>query len=344
MRNKELSGIKNLKKSLRNQNVDLDKLSRDLINSRKVMVVCGPTSSGKSKIGVIIAKLLNTDIISMDSMQVYRGMNIGTDKYDTGSYDIKQYMIDIFDPDHNLSVVEFKDICDGIIREKFFSLNKIPLLVGGSGLYIRSVVNGIDNVPQESKKIREELKGGIEREGIKKYYLKLKMVDKEYAQKISENDRRRIIRALEVYQLTGLPFSTFQNTWKDKKQAYDAILVGIKMERNKLYQCVEKRVEKMFKNGLVNEVKTLTSKGFKNCHSITQAVGYREVSKYLDGEITLEKCIDEVKKNTRRLAKKQITWFNSEPKINWIRADNYDNIFNLTGDIFKKIVMDRADE
>ncbi|OGD31221.1 tRNA (adenosine(37)-N6)-dimethylallyltransferase MiaA, partial [Candidatus Atribacteria bacterium RBG_16_35_8] len=171
----------------------------------------------------------------------------------------------------------------------------------------------------------------------KKYYLKLKKIDKEYARKISENDSRRIIRALEVYEITGLPFSNFQNTWNNKEKDYDAILIGIKMDRSNLYRRIEDRVEKMFAGGLVYEVKELVERGYRNCRSIRQAVGYKEVMSYLNGEATFEGCVNEVKKNTRRLAKKQMTWFNSEPNINWIRADNYDNIFNLTADIFKII-------
>src|SRR4030066_73695 len=332
------SGFKNLKTLLKENSIDLEKLSGYLKRLKKIIVICGPTCAGKSKTGIVLAKLLNTDIISMDSMQVYKGMNIGTDKYNTENYGIKQYMVDIFDPDHNLSVMEFKGLCDGIIKNNFFTLDKVPLLVGGSGLYIRSVIKGIDNIPDESKEIRERLKEEIEKKGIKKYYLKLKKIDKGYAEKISENDSRRIIRALEVYEITGLPFSNFQNTWNNKEKDYDAILIGIKMDRSKLYRRIEDRVEEMFAGGLLYEVKELVEKGYRNCRSIRQAVGYKEVMSHLNGEATFEGCINEVKKNTRRLAKKQMTWFNSEPNINWIRADNYDNIFNLTADIFKIII------
>ncbi len=337
------SGFKYLRTILKNYRIDINGLSEYLRESKKVIVICGPTCTGKSKTGIVIAEFLETDIISMDSMQVYRGMDIGTDKYDTESHNIKQYMVDIFDPDHIMSVVEFKEICDRIIEEKFFSLNKTPIMVGGSGLYIRSVVKGIDKVPCGSKELREKLKDEIRKNGTRKYYLKLKEVDKEYAEKISENDSRRIIRALEVYELTGLPFSDFQRIWKYKDSTYDSILIGIKMERSRLYSLIEKRVDEMFERGLLNEVKVLVDKGYANCRSLTQAVGYKEVLDHLNGKITLEECIKEVKKNTRKLAKKQMTWFNSESSINWITADNYDNIFNLVADILK-IINDRCFE
>jgi len=334
IKNSELESIET---ELKNNNIDLDKLIRKLINQKKVIVICGPTCTGKSKTGIIMAKLLDTDIISADSIQVYRGMDIGTDKYNLEDYGIKQYMNDIFDPDHDFSIMEFKEICDDIMNKKFFLKEKIPLIVGGSGLYIRGIISGMDPVPGEDKEVRKRLKEEIRNCGIKKYYLKLKKIDSEYAKKISENDQRRIIRALEVYEITGSPFSSLQNVWKSKKYIYEAIFIGLNMERKELYRRIDKRVDKMFEKGLVEEVKRLINKGYENCRSVLKAVGYKEVLKYLKGETTLENCTGEVKKNTRRLAKKQMTWFNSEPKINWIRVDNYDNIFNLTGDIFKII-------
>ncbi len=331
------SELKSFKIKLKSNHIDLDGLIKKLASLRKVVVICGPTCTGKSRVGVIVAKLLNTDIISVDSIQVYKGMDIGTDKYKLEGHGIKQYMTDIFDPDHNLSIIEFKEICDDIIRKYFFFKEKIPLLVGGSGLYIRGIISGMDPVPDKNEEIRRRLKEEIESYGIKKYYLKLKKIDPEYAKKISECDQRRIIRALEVYETTGLSFSSLQSVWKNKKSTCEAIFIGLMMERTALYRRIDERVEEMFKKGLVEEVRKLVDRGYKNCRSVLQAVGYKEVLKYLSGEVTLENCVAEVKMNTRRLAKKQATWFNSEPKINWIRVDNYDNIFNLTRDIFEII-------
>ena len=326
-----------IKSKLKNDHINLNKLLEELINQKKVIVICGPTCAGKSRIGIILAKLLNTDIISVDSMQVYRGMDIGTDKYNIEDYEIKQFMTDTFEPDHNLSVIEFKEMCRDIIEKNFFYARKIPLLVGGSGLYIRGVINDMDPVPAENKSVRKRLKEEIKNKGLKKYYLKLKKIDQKYAKKISENDQRRIIRALEVYETVGLPFSDLQNAWKNKKSTYKAVLIGLKMEREKLYRHIENRVEKMFSRGLVVEVKNLIEKGYKDCNSILQAVGYKEVVKYINGEINLHECVDEVKRNTRRLAKKQMTWFRADPGIKWIRTDSYDNIIDLIVDILNII-------
>lgn len=329
--------IKSIQNELRINDICLDKLIKNLVDFKKVIVICGPTCTGKSRIGVILARLLKTDIISVDSMQVYRGMDIGTDKYDLSDFGIKQYMTDIFDPDNDLSIMEFKEICDGIIKNNFFLKNKIPLLVGGSGLYIRGIISGMDPVPHENKDIRKRLREDMKNQGMEKYYLKLKKIDPYYANKISENDQRRIIRALEVYEITGSTFSSLQNIWKNDKSDYSAISVGITLDRKKLYDNIDKRVDQMLEKGLVREVKELIDNGYENCRSVLQAVGYKEVLKYLKQEITLEKCVSDIKRDTRRLAKKQMTWFNADTKINWIRADNYDNIFKLIRDILKII-------
>jgi len=328
------SSIRSLRERLIESKLDLKLIIKKLKESQKVIVICGPTCSGKSKLGLILSELLDTDIISIDSIQVYRGMDIGTAKFDASKYNKKQYMIDLFEPDHSLSVVEFKEICDDIIKNKFFSVKKVPIIAGGSGLYIRSVIDGIDNIPDSDKNIRKKLKDLIDREGLAKYYQRLKKIDKEYANKISENDMRRIIRALEVYEVTGISFSSLHKIWKNKKKHYDSIFIGLDMERRALYSRIEDRVDEMFRKGLLEEVKKIIDGGYKDCRSVTQAVGYKEVLQYLKGDISIEECVSKVKMNTRRLAKKQITWFKSEPKINWIRLDNYDNIFNLIRDIF----------
>lgn len=335
MNNKKDLNLKIIEDRLKDNCIDLDGLCRNLIHSKKVIVICGPTCTGKSKTGIILARLLNTDIISLDSMQVYRGMDIGTDKYNSEEHGVKQFMIDLFEPDHKFSVVEFKNTCRNIIEREFFRKNKIPLMVGGSGMYMRAVLRNMDRIPKGDDSIRKKLRENIKADGIKKYYQKLKKIDKDYAQKISENDHRRIIRALEIYQITGVPFSELQNAWGDSQLEYDSIIIGLETEKSSAYECIERRVKRMFEKGLVKEVQDLIRKGYKNCSSLLQAIGYKEVLSYLNGELSLDNCTSEVTRNTRRLAKKQMTWFRSEPKINWIRTSNYDNIFKLIIDIFK---------
>jgi len=304
------------------RHINIDKLTNDIVKSRKAIIICGPTCIGKSKIAISLAGIFKTDIISIDSMQVYRGMNIGTDKYDTKRYNIKQYMIDIFDPDHNATVAEFRNICRDIIENKFFLREKVPILVGGSGLYMRGVVDDLDFVPGKSKAIRSKIGDDVKKYGLLKYYEELKKIDPLYSSKISENDERRIVRALEVYKVTGKPFSFYQNKWESRQSIYDCIFIGIKTEKSKLHESIDKRVDEMFKNGLVEEVKALAGKGYGNCLSLRQAVGYKEVLEFLSGDIDFEQCVKKVKSNTKKLAKKQMTWFNSDDRIKWIRTDD----------------------
>jgi tRNA dimethylallyltransferase len=334
----KVSEFKELKNTLKQNSIDIDLLKDKLLNHKKIIVICGPTGIGKSKLGISISSFLGTDIISVDSMQVYRGMNIGTDKIDTGNYGIKQYMVDIFEPDHKLSVMEFKNTAKNIISEEFIKSRKIPVMVGGSGLYVRAIIDDLDKGPGEDREFRKAIEDDIKKNSPKKYYNKLLKIDRDYALKISENDSRRIIRALEVFHFSGIPFSQFQKAW-DKKTEYKVTFIGLNKDRSQLYLDIEKRVEDMFERGLVKEVEYLIEQGYKDSLSLRQAVGYKEILDHIDGITDLDTCKDEVKKNSRRLAKKQMTWFGRDSRINWIRVDNYDNMFDLIIDTLK--VIDR---
>jgi tRNA dimethylallyltransferase len=357
---------------------DPDFLSvRQLMLEKKFMpVICGPTCTGKSILSFNLGKIFETDIISIDSMQVYKGLDIGTDKYDSSKIGIKQYMTDIFEPDHKLTVVEFRDICRNIIEEEFFKKGKIPVMAGGSGLYLRAVIDELDftiennngtdsdgiagehtdsdgtagkersastrednnggSTGNDEKKIREELYSQAESSegGLLGLYIKLMQVDPLYAAKISPNDKKRIIRAIEVHTLTGHPFSSFQDKWQTRKSIYNCIIIGLLTQKEMLHANIEKRVDRMFGKGLIHEVKVLTEQGYNDSNSLMQAVGYKEVLRYLDGDIDIDMCRQEIIKNTKRLAKKQMTWFKADPRINWIRTDNYDNIFDLIEHVF----------
>jgi len=310
---------------------------------KKVIVICGPTCAGKSRIALILAKILNTDIISIDSMQVYRKMNIGTDKYETSSLGIKQYMTDLFEPDHNLTVVEFRNTCRNILKNDFFEKNKIPVLTGGSGLYMRAVLDDLEFSAAAKEISAKEFKNGPSAD-YEELYENLKKTDPEYARKISRNDHRRIKRALDVYGKTGEVFSSFQTTWNERRSVYDCTFIGINMEKKILHSCIENRVEQMFSRGLVGEVENLIHSGYRDCSSLLQAVGYKEVVKHLKKEISLEECKEEIIKNTKKLAKKQLTWFRADPRIQWIITDNYDNIFNLIEAIINLIIKDLDNE
>jgi len=329
--------LKIFNEKLNKDYINYDILIKKIIENKKVLIICGPTCIGKTEIAINLASVLKTNVISLDSIQVYKGMNIGTDKYNTEKYGIKQFMVDIINPDKIMTVVEFRDLCRLKIEKYFFSKNKIPVLVGGSGLYIRGTVDNLEFIPKSNSNIRKSLLEKIKKDGLNTFYRKLEKIDKKYASKISENDERRIIRALEVYKITGKTFSKFQINWEKRESIYKSIFIGIDIDRSILYRKIENRVDRMFDDNLIEEVKNLKNKGYGKSRSLRQAIGYKEVLEYLEGDKSLKECIFEVKKNTKRLAKKQLTWFKADKRINWIRVNNYDNILYSINDIIKII-------
>jgi len=319
-------------------------LKKKLLSERYLIVVCGPTGIGKSKSALILAKIFDTDLISADSMQSYTGMNIGTDKQDFKKYGVKQFLLDICSPDHFLTSVEYRDAARKIIRTEFFDKGRIPLIAGGSGLHIRAIVDDLMEAPEGDHSLRKKIKDEISKTGLQCHYEKLKRVDCEYACKIKPNDERRIIRAIEVYEITGKKYSSFQNKWQERKSVYNCIFIGLTMDRGRLYEKIEKRIDMMLDTGLVDEIKQLIESGYKDCFSLQQAIGYKEIIKYFDGKLTLTDAVDEIKKNTRHLAKKQFTWFKADPRINWITVDNYASIYNLIKEILNIISRQVFDE
>jgi tRNA dimethylallyltransferase len=266
-------------------------------------------------------------------------MDIGTDKRDFSKFGINQFLIDICKPDHFLNSVEYRDKARKIIDEEFFKKGKIPVIAGGSGLHIRAITDDLMEAPEGSNALRNKIKVGINDLGLIYHYEKLKNIDPDYSEKISPNDERRIVRALEVFESTGKKFSEFQNKWQERKSIYNCIFIGLYADRKKLYENINKRVDKMIEEGLVTEVKNLVSSGYMDCFSMRQAIGYKEIIKYINGETTFDFAVNEIKKNTRHLAKKQYTWFNADSRINWITTDNYDNIYDLTDEILNIITL-----
>jgi len=330
--------------SLLKNNPVTHSLKKKLLSEGYVIVVCGPTGVGKSKLALILAKIFDTDIISADSMQSYIGMNIGTDKQNFKKYDVNQFLVDICSPDHFLTSVEYREEARKIIGAEFFEKGKIPIIAGGSGLHIRAIVDDLMEAPEGDLVLRKKIKNEITKKGIQHYYEKLKKIDYEYACKIKSTDERRIVRALEVYDLTGKKYSSFQNKWEERKSIYNCIFIGLTMNRDKLYEKIEKRIDKMIDEGLISEVKHLIESGYKDCFSLQQAIGYKEIIKYLDDELSLKNAVNEIKKNTRHLAKKQFTWFKADKRINWITVDNYVSIYNLINEILNIISGQVFDE
>ncbi|WAA13516.1 tRNA (adenosine(37)-N6)-dimethylallyltransferase MiaA [Fervidibacillus halotolerans] len=283
----------------------------------KLLVIIGPTAVGKTKLSIDLAKKLSGEIISGDSMQIYRGMDIGTAKISPDEMEgIPHHLLDIKNPDESFSVAEFQQL----VREKITEISnwgRLPILVGGTGLYIQSVIYNYQ-FPNVEGKLREQLEKQAEQEGIDFLYRKLLNIDHEYAQLIHPNNKRRVIRALEVYYSTGKTMTEWQkNQMKDP--IYDSLIIGLTMERNRLYERINERVDEMIDNGLVQEAKMLYDQGLTDVQS-TQAIGYKELFDYFDGKVTLEEAISNLKQNTRKFAKRQLTWFRNKMDVHWFDA------------------------
>lgn len=302
--------------------------------SNKIIVIVGPTAVGKTYVSVELAKKLNTEIISADSMQIYKGMAIGTAKItEQEKHGIIHHMIDIIEPDENFSVSDFKYDSEKIIDELLLD-NKIPVIVGGSGLYVNSLIYDLDfgNAKSDTK-LREYYTYYYNEHGEDALYDKLLRIDPEAAEKIHKNNVKRVIRALEVYDLTGIKFSELNTDIRKESNKYNCILIGLSMERKLLYERINQRVDEMLSNGLIEEVKSLIDKGYdKNLVSM-MGIGYKEIIDYLEGNMDLEETVNILKRNTRRFAKRQFTWFLKDENVKWFSMDNLEEVDNTIKDI-----------
>lgn len=292
------------------------------MRNNKVIVIVGPTAVGKTKFGIELAKRIKGEIISADSMQVYRYMDIGTAKPTIEEMEgIKHYMIDIVDPTEEFNVARYKEMALTCIKE-VIDRGKIPIMVGGTGLYINSVVDNVEfSEIVTDWEYRNQLQKRAQAEGTLALYQELQKVDEKAANKIHPNDLRRIIRALEVYKLTGKPISYHQEVSKQKPSSYDFLMIGLSMDRKKLYERINKRVDQMISQGLVEEVKKLLDMGVTMEHTSMQGLGYKEIMAYLEGDKSLEEAIETIKRDSRRYAKRQLTWFRRDERIYWIDVE-----------------------
>ena len=289
----------------------------------KVLVIAGPTASGKTKIGVELAKRLNGEIISADSMQIYKHMNIGTAKPTINEMqNIPHHLIDFVEIGENFSVVQYKEMATRCI-EDILSRGKVPIFVGGTGLYINSITEEIKyDEAAENKEIREKLEKIAETEGNERLYEKLKEVDIDTYNRLHINDTKRIIRALEVFEATGITITEHQKMSKEIEKKYDYRIVGLWMERENLYNKINLRVDKMIEDGLEDEARNIIEM-IKNKGKITsfQAIGYKEFLRYFDGEVSREDAIASIKQESRRYAKRQVTWFKRTNGLKWINIE-----------------------
>ncbi|HZW67263.1 MAG TPA: tRNA (adenosine(37)-N6)-dimethylallyltransferase MiaA [Pseudogracilibacillus sp.] len=283
---------------------------------KKVLAIVGPTAVGKTSLSIHLAKQFPIEIISGDSMQVYKGMDIGTGKVTAEEMgDIPHYMLDIKEPQESFSVAEFKQEVQDHIKN-ISNREKLPLIVGGTGLYIQSVLYDYDFTERKRDvELTNRFESFVHQYGVMPLYEKLQEIDPEQADKIHPNNYRRVIRALEIYETTGLTMSDYHAS-QAREAIYDYLIIGLEMERQLLYENISKRVDEMVTYGLIEEVKLLYEAGLENSQAM-KAIGYKELLPYLKGEASLEESIQLLKRNSRRYAKRQFTWFKNKMNVEW---------------------------
>lgn len=302
----------------------------------KVVVIVGPTASGKTALSIELAKKINGEVISSDSMQIYKDMDIGTAKVTKEeAQGIKHYLVDCVSPDERYTVSDFKKDAENAIEE-ILAKGKTPIVVGGTGLYVNSLIYGIEYQDMKfDEKYREELMSKAESEsGLKEIWEEANRIDPEAMKKISPNDKKRIVRVLEIFKATGKTKTEQEILSRQNGVKYDYKVFGITMERGKLYSRINLRVDLMIKNGLEEEVRNLVNK-YTKFPTAMQGLGYKEVVEYFDGILTYEEMIDKIKQESRRYAKRQLTWFRKNKETIWLDSENdvKDNINVILGEL-----------
>lgn len=302
----------------------------------KVIVICGPTASGKTSLSISLAKKINGEIVSCDSMQIYKEMDIGSAKPTVEEMqEIKHYLVDFVSPEKRYSVSEYKEDASKAIEE-IINKGKTPIIVGGTGLYLNSLIYNIQyNEMEVDLNYRRELEKEVEEYGLEVLYNRAKEIDPEAMEKVSANDKKRITRVLEIYNATGRNKTELEKKSR-KEVSYNYLIFGINMERSILYDRINKRVDIMLEQGLIEEVKNLINK-YSNMPTAMQGLGYKEVKEFLDGNISKEEMIEKIKMETRRYAKRQITWFKRIENIIWLDGlnkteENVNSIMEVYGE------------
>ncbi|WP_294186234.1 tRNA (adenosine(37)-N6)-dimethylallyltransferase MiaA [uncultured Clostridium sp.] len=302
----------------------------------KILIIAGPTAVGKTSLSIKLAKELNGEIVSTDSMQIYKYMDIGSAKITKDEMDgVPHHMIDVIDPSSSFSVAEYKEIASKCV-EDIISRNKLPILVGGTGLYINALTCNMNFTEADSdEEYRKELEKLADENGNEFIHNMLKDIDPTSYKEIHFNNRKRVIRALEVYKLTNKPFSSFNSGDDFYNGPYDARYYVINMDRTKLYDRINLRVDIMIKNGLIDECIKLKKMGHTSLMQSMQGIGYKEIFYYLDNKISYSEAIEMIKQGSRNYAKRQLTWFRRDPRAIFLNKDNM-----TEEEIFERIVRD----
>ena len=305
----------------------------------RVLVILGPTCVGKTQVSLKLADILKGEIVSFDSRQVYKFMDIGTAKPTKEERErVRHHLIDLVSPDEKFTAADYGKEAREIIRQ-IIKRNKQPIAVGGSGLYLKALIEGFFQGPKADEKIRKKLEREAQEFGEPHLFSRLKEVDSQAAERIHPNDLVRIIRALEVYELTGKPISIWQREGDYEAFPMRFVRIGLNLERKKLFQRIDLRVEWMLSGGLLNEVEKLKQKGFTPKLKALKTVGYQELFNYLEGKFDLQAAIEKIKLNTGHYAKRQLTWFRKDKEIIWLDAESE----NLIKEILKHFSIIQSD-
>lgn len=289
-----------------------------------LIILTGPTAVGKTKASIGLAKAINGEIISADSMQVYKYMDIGSAKIRPEEMQgVKHYLVDELEPDEEFNVVRFQQMAKKAMQE-IYAKGKVPILVGGTGFYIQAVLYDIDfQENDEDHSYREGLEQLAKEKGVSYLHQMLAEVDAESAQEIHENNVKKVIRALEYYHQTGQKISAHNTQERQKESPYNAVYFVLNDDRKNLYNRINLRVDQMIEEGLVEEVRGLKERGYKKEMVSMQGLGYKEILDYLDGIYTLEEAVEIIKRDTRHFAKRQLTWFRRERNVEWINKEEF---------------------
>jgi tRNA dimethylallyltransferase len=308
----------------------------------KLIIVTGPTAVGKTSISISLAKRLNGEIISADSMQIYKYMDIGTAKVTEREMEgVQHHLVDFVKPDEQFTVADFKENATKLIQS-LNKNNKLPIVTGGTGLYINSLVyelNFVDVPPNQT--LRDELEAFAKERGNCALLDKLRSIDPVAADKYTENDIQRIVRAIEITTISGKTYDDYGSNFRVPNDSFEAVMYCLNMDRQKLYERIDQRVDMMIQQGLFEEVQRLMDKGYGKDLVSMKAIGYKEVMEYLEGKESYENTVEKIKKLSRNYAKRQLTWFRRDKRIKWLDVEEFESkdeiVEFLVGDIRKKI-------
>ena len=300
----------------------------------KIIIILGPTAVGKSALALKLASQLNGEIVNADSQQVYRFMNIGTGKPSTADRErVRHHLIDVVTPDQEFNAAMFRHLASEVIYQIDERKRKV-IVCGGTGLYLKALTRGLFEGPAQDPELRRTLEKEIEESGLNSIYHRLAEIDPTVTSTIHPNDRLRTIRALEVYQLTGKPISQWQSEHRFEEQPFLSLKVGLNLERAELYERINQRSEEMVAAGFVEEVRELAARGYSLDSKALRSVGYAQMAQVLRGTLTIDTALEEMKKETRHLAKRQLTWFRGDKQIRWFHPGQISEIFKSVQQFF----------